>query len=354
MFNFIENLKKLQRSFLTPFDVYFDFGTTNTRIAIKDRGVVLRQPTVIGLNTKTKEYIFFGNEAKKIIGKTPDFIQIIHPIVNSIISNFDAQLVLIEYLFSKSVKIYLNNFRLLKPFLRAIAAVPYSATEIEKKAVEEVLFKLNFSSVFLIEKPVANAAGVSGDILSHHPILIVDLGGGLIEAAIISGGGIVSEKTLRTAGEGFGQILANYLYLKHGIILGDATCDLVKTSLLNFQNEEKIMTVRGKSLETGLPKSIRLKSSEIKEALFTSMTQIIDIIKELMEIAQPEIVDEIYTQGVVLTGGLANVKGIETFIAKEIKIKVNIATNPSDVTINGIINIGKNQDQLSKLTISPI
>lgn len=352
--NFIKNLRKIQQSFLNPFDIYFDFGTVNTRIALKDRGVILRQPTILGLNSKSKEYIFYGSEAKKIIGKTPDFIKIIHPLSNSIILNFDAHLALIEYFFSRSVKIYLNHFRLLKPFLRGIAAVPSSATEIEKKAVEEVLYKLNFSSVFLIEKPIANTAGIGINMFSHHPILIVDLGGGLIETAIVSGGGIVNEKILKTAGENFNQIIANYIYLKHGIILGEATCEQVKTTLLNFKNEEKLTTVRGKSLETGLPKSIRLKSSEIKEALFSSFTQIIDIIKELIEISPPEIVDEIYNQGVVLTGGMASIKGIDEFIAKEIKISVNITNNPTDTTINGLINIGKDFDTLLKLTISPI
>jgi len=354
MFNFIRNIKKIQRSFLNPFDVYFDLGTVNTRIAVKDRGVVLRQPTILGFNTKINDYIFYGNEAKKIIGKTPEFIKIIHPLSHGIIANFDAQLALLKHFFSRSVKIYLNQFKVIKPFLRAIATVPSSATEIEKKAVEEVLFKLNFSSVYLIEKAVANTAGIGVDLFSHHPVLVVDLGGGLIEAAIISGGGIVNEKVLRSAGENFNQIIANYIYLKHGVILGKLTCEQIKINLLNFNNEDKILTVRGKSLETGLPKSIRIKTSEIKEALFSNLTQIIDIIKELIEISPPEIVDEVYKQGIFLTGGLANIKGLDQFITKEIKISLNVVNNPSDTTIMGLINLGKNIDSLLKLTISPI
>jgi len=354
MFNFIEKIKKIQRSFLNPFDVYFDLGTVNTRIALKDRGIVLRQPTILGQNSRTREFLFYGDEAKKIVGKTPDFIKIIRPISNSIIYNFDAQLALMEYYFDHSIKIYLSSFKLIKPFLRGIVAVPSSATEIEKKAVEEVLFKLNFSSVYLIEKAVANAAAISPNILSHHPVLIVDLGGGLIESAIVSGGGIVNEKVLKTAGESFTHIIANYIYLKHGVILGEATCDLIKTTLLNFKDDEKIQLVRGKSLETGLPKSIRLKSSEIKEALFTSLTQIIDSIKELIEISPPEIVDEIYNQGIILAGGLANVPGIDEFIADEIKVPVNVSKYYADTTVVGLINMGKDFQTAQKLAISPI
>jgi len=352
--NFIQNLKKIQSSFLNSFDVCFDFGTSNTRIAIKDIGIILRQPSVLGLNTKTKDYIFYGNEAKKVTGKTPNFIKIIKPVVNGIISNFDAQQALIQHFINTSLQHYLSSYKIIKPVLRAVVAVPYTTTEIEKKAVEEVLYKLNFSSVFLIEKPVANVSGAGFNPLSHQPTLIIDLGGGLIEAAIISGGGIVSEKTMKNAGDNFNQIIANYIYLKHGLILGELTCEQVKQSLLNFKSEEKTITVRGKSLENGLPKSIRLKSGEIKESLYTIISQIIDITKELIEISPPEVVDEIYNQGIFLSGGLANVLGIDQFISKEVKISVNIAQNPSDTTINGLLRICNSKNLLSKLAITPI
>jgi rod shape-determining protein MreB len=354
MFNFIENLKKIQSSFLSSLDVVFDFGTAFTRIGIKDRGVILRQPTILGLNSKNKDYIFYGYEAKKVIGKTPEFVKIIRPVVNGIISNFDAQLALISYFITTSLAHYLSGYKIIKPLLNATVAVPFTATEIEKKAVEEILYKLNFNQVYLIEKPVANTGGVGFNPLSHQPTLTVDLGGGLIEAGIVSGGGIVSNKILKTAGDSFNQTIANYIYLKHGLILGETTCETVKQSLLNFKGEEKTITVRGKSLENGLPKSIRLKSEEIKEALFSVITQIIDLIKELIEISPPEVVDEIYTQGIFLCGGLANIPGIDQFIAKEIKIAVHIPEHPSDTTINGLLSIVKNKELLSKLAISPI
>ncbi len=354
MFNFIQNIKKIQSTFFDSFDVAFDFGTSNTRIAIKNRGIILRQPTILGLNSKSKDYIFYGNEAKKVIGKTPDFVKIIRPVANGIISNFDAYLALIEYFISISINHYLKNYKIIKPVLRAVVAVPYFATEIEKKAAEEVLYKLGFTRVFLIEKPVANVAGTGFNPMSHRPTLIVDLGGGLIEAGIVSGGGIVSEKVTKNAGDHFSQIIANYIYLKHGLILGETTCEQLKHTLLSFKGEEKIVTVRGKALENGLPKSIRLKSSEIKESLFTAISQIIDLIKELIEISPPEVVDEIYDQGIFLSGGLANITGIDQFISNEIKITVNIAEHPSDTTITGLLRICNDKDLLNKLAITSI
>ncbi len=354
MSNFIQTLRKIKLPFLSTFDVCFDFGTANTRIAIKDKGRVLSEPTYVGLNTITKEFIFFGGEAKTIIGKTPEFIKIIRPVVNGVISDFDAEVELIKKFMNKSVSIYFKNYPLLKPRLRAIASVPYIATEIEQKAVEEVLSKVGFSSIFLIEKPLAAAYGCGINIFYHHPNLLVDLGAGLVELSIISGGGIVSEKTLKIAGDNMNHIFANYAYLKYGIVLGDATCEHLKIYLLNFTDENKTFTVRGKSLENGLPKSVRIKSSDVKEALLTNFSQIIEAIKELIEISPPEVVDEIYDRGIVLTGGLANVSGINNFFSKELKIDVVAATDPDDTVISGLMKISNSQDNLVKLAIPKI
>jgi len=353
MINFIEKLKKFQAVF-ESFNVCFDFGTSYTRIAIKDIGIILEEPTVLAYNVKNKNYVFFGKEAKKIIGKTPDFIQIIKPINNSIIGNFDAQLELVNYFFNQSINYYLKQYKLIKPRLTACVAVPTAATEIEKRAVEELLYKLNFSEVFLIDKPVANAFGAGFNPLSHQPILIVDLGGGLIEAAIVSGGGVVSYKTSKNAGDYFNNVICNYIHLKHGVIIGETTAEDVKEKLLSFEITEKINVVRGKSLENGLPKTVRIKSIEIKEALSQNLFLIIDLIKEIIEISPPEVVDDVYTQGVFLCGGLAKIPQINQLITKEIKINVNITNHPQDVTIHGLLKIIKDQKILKKISLLPI
>lgn len=350
MFNFIQKLKKIQLPFITNIQLYFDLGTSTTRIAIKDKGIILRQPTYLGYNTKIKEYIFFGNEAKSIVGKTPDYIKIIRPIIAAVISDFDAQVALIKKFLEESAYIYFRN-QLIKPPISVVTIIPSIATEIEQKAVEEAFLKAGISQVFLIEKPLATAAGCNLNIFSHQPHLIVDLGGGLIELSIISGGGIVASKTLKNAGDHMNKLIYNYLYLKYGVILGEATCESLKLELLNFANLEKTVTIRGKSLETGLPKSVRVKTSDIKEALLNNFNQITDGIKELIETSPPEILDELLKRGIMLTGGLANIKGLDKFFANELKINVFCAENFQDATINGLIRLGSNFKNILKLAI---
>lgn len=355
MDNFMRNLNKLKDSLFSSYDVCFDIGTTNTRIAIRTKGVVLREASCLGINLSTKEYIFFGDEAKLIIGKTPHFIKIIKPIVTGVVSDFDAEVALILKFFNKSVDPYFHSYRLIRPSLHAIAAVPYIATEIEKKAIEEVMYKAGFQTVSLIEGSLASSIGAHIDVFTHKPHLIVNLGGGLVQLAIISGGGIVSEKTLKIAGDHMNHVIANYAYLKHGIILGEGTCDGLKNNLLDFSESQNQTTmVRGKSLENGLPKSIRIRSSDIKEALINNFLQINDAIKELIEGSAPEVVDEIYENGIMLAGGLARIRNIGSFFEQELSLKISIAENPDDTTINGLLSISKNEKYLKDLTIPKI
>jgi rod shape-determining protein MreB len=350
MFNFIQNLQKIKLPF-SHIELYFDLGTAQTKIGIKDKGVILRESTYLGFNTKMKEYIFFGKEAKSIVGKTPEFIKIIRPVVNGVISDFDAEVSLLKKFLEQSVYLYFSN-KLIKPPIRSIAIVPTIATEIEQKAVEEALLKAGSSEVYCIEKSLATASGCALNIFSHEPNLIVDLGGGLIELTIISGGGIVSQKTLKTAGDHMNKLIYNYVYLKYGVILGEATCESLKIDLLNFINDEKTTTIRGKSLETGLPKSVRITTSDIKEALLTNFNQIADGIKELIESTQPEILDELLKRGIILTGGLAQIRGIDRFFSNEVKIDVSRVEDVENTTIYGLMRIAKNFDNVVKLVLT--
>lgn len=351
MDNFLTKIRNFQVPFFSKLQVYLDFGTTNTRVALKEKGIVLKEPTVIGLNNRTREYIFFGREAKDIVGKVPEFISIKRPIVNGIISEFDAQVALVRNFISRSTAPYLSRSSFLKPSLDASIAVPTVATEIEEKAIEEVLAKVGFGKINLFSKPLATAIGCGLDIFAHKPVFVVDMGGGLIEMSIISGSGIVNQKTLRNAGEHMNKLIYNYIYLKHGVILGEVSCEELKMTLLNFGDEEKYVVVRGKSLETGLPKSVKIKTSDIKEALLTNFNQIIDGIKEIIELSPPEVVDEIFEQGIVLTGGLSQIPSIDSFFANELKMKVKLAENAENSTIIGLMKIGRRKEMIERLKI---
>lgn len=347
MFNLIDTVKKFNLPFLSYLDVCIDLGTNITRFALKDKGIILREASVTGFNDRTKEYLFFGEEAKRIQGKTPEFIKVVSPVVNSVISDFDSEVALQQKFFDKAVGPYLG--RSIRPPIRIITTIPSIATEIEQRAVHELMNKLGSVKTFCINKPLAVASGVGINILSHQPSFIIDLGAGLIEMAIISGGGIVINKTLKNAGNHMNHLVYNYCYLKYGIVLGENTVEELKTQLLTFGKEERIFTVRGKSLENGLPKSIRLKSSEIKESLLTNFNQIIDAARELIELSPPEIVEEIYSHGILLTGGMTACEGIETYFSQELKIDTIIPENAVDATINGLIRLGKNEQELSRL-----
>jgi rod shape-determining protein MreB len=350
MFNFNEILHKIKFPIFSHTHLFFDLGTTITRIGIENKGVVYREPTYLGYNTKTKEYIFFGKEAKNILGKTPNFLQIIQPVVSGVISDFDAEVSLIKKSMERSVELFFSKY-IIKPSFTAYTVIPSIATQIEQKAVEEVLLKAGCSAAYLIEKPLATAEGCGCNIFSHEPNLIVDLGGGLIEIAIVSGEGIVNKKTLKNAGDQMNKLIYNYIYLKYGIILGESTCESLKHNLLHFLKEDKSITIRGKSLESGLPKSVRIKSSDIKEALLTSFNTIVDGIKEIIETSPPETIDELFKRGLILTGGLANIKGIDSFFSSEIKIDVRCIENPADATIQGLMKLGKTINKINKLLI---
>jgi len=350
MFNFTDFLRKIKLPFFANFEIYFDLGTSITKIAIKDKGVILREPTFLGYNSRTKDYSFNGTEAKTILGKTPEFIKIIRPIVSGVISDFDSEVFLLEKFLEKSVYLYTGN-KTIKPMMVGIATVPTIATEIEQKAVKEALLKIGMSQVFLIEKPLATASGAGLNIFSHEPTLIADLGGGLIELSIVGSSGILSQKTLKNAGDQMNKTIFNYVYLKYGIILGEATCENLKIEILNFKDSEKIIVTRGKSLENGLPKSVKIKSSDINEALRSNFNQIIDGIKELIESSPPEVVDEVMQKGVILTGGLSRIQGIDKFFEEELKVAVNICDKHEYATINGLMKITRNEKDFEKIII---
>ena len=349
MIHFIEKLRKIRLPIFHSLSVYVDLGTAQTRFAIKDKGVVLRDATYLGYNTRFHEYIFFGLEAKTIVGKTPEVIHIVRPLVHGILSDFDAEVAYIHHINQQSIYPYLSQFKLLKPTLQALTPIPSLATEIEKKAVEEALVKAGYNRVRSIEKSIATAAGCGFDVFSHQPRFIIDLGAGLVELAIISGGGIVAEKTVRSGGDQMNKVIGNYLRLKHGVLLGDLTCEELKIQLLRFTGEDQSMTVRGKSLENGLPKSIRVKSSDVREALLMTMNQIIDGAKELVEMSPPEIADSVYNEGITLAGGMAGVEGIADFFSKELGVPVQIAERFADATIYGLIELDKHPENVYKL-----
>jgi len=351
MFYFIQKIAKSISPF-TRLQVSFDLGTHTTKIGLTGKGVLLREPTCAALRTQpVREYLFFGSEAKQILGKTPEFLQIVKPMINGIVSDFDTEVALLRYYIDKAITPYTKSL-LIKPPIHAITAVPTIATEIEQKAVEEALLKAGCSAVSMIKKPLATAAGAGFNVFFHKPHLVVDIGAGMTEISVISGGGIVSYKSLKQAGDYMDKVIANYIHLKHGVILGEATCEKLKIACLNFTNAEVTELVRGKSLENGLPKSVKIRSSELREALTPTCTLIIDTIKELIEMSPPEVVNDIYQEGIILTGKAALIPGFSAFISEELKIEVVVPEHAEEATIYGLMKIAQSPDHLKTVRIN--
>lgn len=331
--------------------IAIDFGSSLTRIAINKKGVVLRENTYVGYNKRNKEYVFFGDEAKEIYGKSPEFIEIIKPVEQGIISDFDAGVELLSHFMKKSVWPYYQHRLLSRPIFEAFAAIPRVSTEVEQRATQEVMERVGIAKVYLFEKPLVTAYGADQPIFSKEPSFVIDLGAGVVELSVIIMGGIVASKNLSQGGQHMDKMLKNYLHLKYGIIIGDNTAEKIKEELLSFESEKKVLTIRGKSLETGLPKSARVTSSDVQEALVGTVNQIIDGIKELIETVPPEIVDGIVKKGAVLTGGLSIINGLDTFISRETKLPVIKAISPQDSTVRGLEKMMSMESDLKKIAI---
>lgn len=339
-------------SFASHTKVAIDLGTSMTRIAIEGKGVVLREPTFVDHNVRTGQALFLGDEAKQIYGKAPEFIKIMKPIDNSIISDFDATVALMQAFLKKAVYPYYHA-SFIRKGLSAYTAVPTSSTEVEQKALQEALVKSGFQSAHLIDRPIATAIGSGHDIFTNKPVFIIDLGAGSVEIALIIMGGIVNSKVLKVGGDHMDKLIYNYLHLKYGLIIGEQTSEYLKNELYSFNDTKAVKAVRGKSLENGLPKSVRVSSSDVKEALAVPMNRIIDGIKELIESSPPEIIDGLIRSGAVLAGQLASVPGIDQFIMNEIKMPISVAKHPQDATINGIYSLFNDEEKLKRVLINP-
>ena len=334
-----------------PTAVAVDVGTATTRFGIDEKGIVLREPTFVGKNTRTGDLLFYGAEAKDIFGKSPEYINVIKPFENSIISDFDATVALLDSLLKKSVYPYYRSV-LVKKGLAAYAAVPTSSTEVEQRALQEALIKAGFQHAFLVERPLAAAFGADLSIFSNQPVFVIDLGAGSVEIAIITMGGIVCSKVLKLGGDHMDKLIYNYLHLKYGLIIGEPTAEALKNALFSLGDSKEIMPVRGKSLENGLPKSVRVTATDIREALATCINQITDGIKELIETIPPEIIDGLIKSGVMLTGSMAHIPGIDRYITNEIKLPVMRAKKPEDATINGLMRLLHEPSNLNRIIIS--
>jgi rod shape-determining protein MreB len=353
-------------------DIGIDLGTANTLIWIKGKGIAIREPSVVAMHRKTKKIIAIGTEAKKMVGKTPASIVTINPLKGGVIADFDATIAMISY-YVQAVHEVGNLIPAAWSRPRVAIGIPSSVTEVERRAVWEAALSAGAREAFLIEEPMAAAIGEKISVFAPTGVMIVDIGGGTTEIAIISLGGIVVSKSLRIAGQEMDDAIIHYVRLRHGLIMGERTAEDVKIKIgsayekrqvksdkKQVNNEElevssqklsRMAIVRGRDIETGLPKSLRLTEMEIREALAPVLAQILEGISDVLQEAPPELTNDILSHGILLTGGGSMLSGIDQLIVERTKIPVILSEDPLTSVIRGLGRVLENDELLQRVKV---
>jgi rod shape-determining protein MreB and related proteins len=331
-------------------DLGIDLGTKNTLVYTPEKGIVINEPSVVAVNIRTEEILAVGNEAKKMIGKTPAHIQAVSPLVDGVISDFEVTEKMLKYFIDK---VHAESFTLI-PRPRVVIGIPLDITEVEKKAVEDAAKSAGARQVYLIEESMAAAIGTRLPVSEPTATMIVDIGGGTTEIAVISLGGVVTSKSLRLAGNRLDSDITQYIREEFGILIGEQVAESVKTRIgsATVLKEPMEMEVRGRDLINGLPRAVEVTDAQVREAIGKTIGQIVENIKITLETTPPELVSDIYEHGIVLTGGGALLRGIDKEIAQATKIPVRIADDPLTCVVRGAGLLLADPELLSKV-ISP-
>lgn len=331
-------------------DIGIDLGTANTLVYQKDKGIVINEPSVVAVNTKTDQIIAVGADAKKMVGKTPAHIVATKPLVDGVISDFEVTEKMIKYFIDK---VHQGGFFTPRP--RVVISIPLDITEVEKKAVEDAVLSAGAREVYLIEEPMAAAIGCRLPIQEAIGNMIVDIGGGKTEIAVISLGGIVTWKTNKIAGNELNKNIIQYARTKFNLLLGEKVAEDIKIKVGSATHLQEPLEceMRGRDLVTGLPKEIIVNDEQIREALAKSVRIIIDHIKATLEITPPELVADIYKRGITLTGGGALLKGLDRAIADITRIPVHVADDPLTAVVRGTGILLDEFDLLTSVSVTP-
>lgn len=341
MFNFLS----------APFsrDMGIDLGTANTLVYMKGKGIIIREPSVVALKEKDRKILAVGNEAKNMIGRTPGNIKAVRPMKDGVIADFDVTETMLRHFIRKAHK----RNRLVRP--RIIICVPSGVTEVEKRAVIDAALQAGARSAFLIEEPMAAAIGAGLPI--HEPTgnMIVDIGGGTTEVAVISLGGIVTSSSIRIGGDEMDTAIAQYIKKKYKLMIGERTAEQIKIDIgtATADNEDLTKEIKGRDLVNGLPKTITINSQEIKDALKETVNSILDAVKRTLEKTPPELASDVMGRGIILTGGGALLHGIDKLLIDITQMPVYLADQPLDCVVNGTGNALEELDKIKDLLITP-
>ncbi|MBI2415099.1 MAG: rod shape-determining protein [Candidatus Kerfeldbacteria bacterium] len=325
-------------------DIGIDLGTANTLVYVRDRGIVINEPSVVAVNERTGQILAVGKEAKEMVGKTPPHITATRPLAKGVVSDFEVTEKMLKHFIDK---VHRETFSVF-PKPRVVIAIPLGVTEVERKAVEDAARQAGAREVILVEEAMAAAIGARLPVRDSMGTMIVDIGGGTTEIAVISLGGVVNWRSLRTAGDDLNQDIINYARDQFNLLIGERTAERLKVSIATTMpiDEDIFLPIRGRDLVTGLPKELQFTNHNVREAIDRTIALIVDNIKATIESTPPELLADIYERGIVLSGGGALLPQLDDRIRGETNVPVRVVDDPLTAVVRGTGLILENLDEL--------
>ncbi len=338
--------KKINKMF--SHDIGIDLGTANTLVYLQGRGIVINEPSVVAINQKTGTVVAVGTQAKEMLGRTPQHIIAIKPLVDGVISDFEVTEEMITYLLNKAQK---DSKKFLGP--RVVVGVPSGITNVETRAVRDATKNAGAREVYIVEEPMAAAIGIRLPVMEAVGTMIIDIGGGTTDIAVISLGGVVVSKNLKIAGDKLNNDIMTYIRSEFKILIGEKTAETIKISIGNVLpgDTPQESVIKGRDLVTGLPREVVITDSDLREATSQSIETLLESSKEVLEITPPEILADVMHSGVNLTGGGALIRGLDILLSEHLKIPVHISEDPLTAVARGTGVILENTDKFADVLI---
>ena len=329
-------------------DMGIDLGTANTLVSMRGRGIVLREPSVVAIRKDTGEILAVGEEAKMMLGRTPGNIVAIRPLKDGVIADFDTTQIMLKYFIQKAT----GGFSFFRP--RVVVGVPSGVTEVERRAVIDATIQAGAREAYLIEEPMAAAIGAGLPVHDPTGNMVVDIGGGTTEVAVISLGGIVSSRSIRIGGDELDEAIIQYMKRTYNLLIGERTAENVKMTIGSAMPspEEESMDIRGRDLVTGLPKTLPVSVMEIELALSEPVSAIVDAVKVTLEKTPPELSADIMDRGIVMTGGGALLRRLDKLLTRETGMPVIVAENPLDCVAKGTGVVAEDLETMKRVTMA--
>lgn len=328
--------------------VGIDLGTTSTKVYLEDRGFVFEVPTVIALHKRTDKIVAYGEEAEKMLGRAPSYLEVIRPVLHGIVTHFDEAMLFLELILRAILKDYLAVFR-----PRVIISIPLELTEVQKRGVIEVAKNSGAKEVFLVEEVVASALGANLDVDLAKGIFIANIGGGTTEIAVLSLGGVVVGKSLRVGGDTFNQSIIDYVKAEYNVVIGERQAEEAKVQIGTIHpRPEKSYLIRGRDIISGLPKEILFTGQDLRESLEEDLSTIALAMKDVLNMTPPDLLKDISFAGLYLTGGGALLEGLDSYFEKEIRVPVVVVDDPKYAVVRGLGRIIEEFTHYQKLLLN--